>query len=342
MDTNSELPDMKCLDEETTKIMLKSFKGEKLGWVTVGKKKWFLPKKYEKQCSIYYNFKAKPDDTWIVTFPRSGTTWTQELIWLLNNDLDFKTANSVPLVARFPFLELSMAINDNTSRSILDENQDNAEIESLVSNIELTYEIARSMPAPRFIKTHFPLSLVPDILRSGCKIVYVARNPKDVAVSYYHFHKTVKAYDFQGSFEQFWDYFQNDLTSWSPYWEHVKEAWKLRHNANFLFLFYEEMTQDLLSVSKKVAKFLGKSYSDEQFEKLVNHLQFSSIKNNEMVNLTRANMKVIFKSDTFIRQGKSEAWHSLFTPELNEKANTWIKENLKDTDLSFPFIKLYS
>lgn len=35
----------------------------------------------------------------------AGTTWTQELIWLLENDLDFNTAVKKPLYERFPMLE---------------------------------------------------------------------------------------------------------------------------------------------------------------------------------------------------------------------------------------------
>ena len=45
------------------------------------------------------------DDVWVVTFPKCGTTWTQEMVWLINNDLDYKKALEVNLNDRFPFLE---------------------------------------------------------------------------------------------------------------------------------------------------------------------------------------------------------------------------------------------
>jgi ssDNA-binding Zn-finger/Zn-ribbon topoisomerase 1 len=51
------------------------------------------------------NMKVHEDDVWVVTFPKCGTTWTQEMIWLINNDLDYKTAYDVNLNVRFPFLE---------------------------------------------------------------------------------------------------------------------------------------------------------------------------------------------------------------------------------------------
>lgn len=45
------------------------------------------------------------DDVWICTWMKSGTTWAQEMIWLLNNNLDYKKARDIPLIQRFAFIE---------------------------------------------------------------------------------------------------------------------------------------------------------------------------------------------------------------------------------------------
>ena len=42
------------------------------------------------------------------------------------------------------------------------------------------------------------------------QVVYVARNPKDVIVSYFHHHRLFDLHDFTGSLEEFADYFMND------------------------------------------------------------------------------------------------------------------------------------
>ena len=42
------------------------------------------------------------------------------------------------------------------------------------------------------------------------KVVYVARNPKDVILSYFHYHKLFRVQQFNGNLESFADYFMTD------------------------------------------------------------------------------------------------------------------------------------
>jgi estrone sulfotransferase len=45
---------------------------------------------------------------------------------------------------------------------------------------------------------------------SYAQVVYVARNPKDAIVSFYHHHKLMKLYDYQGNLKEFAQYFMDD------------------------------------------------------------------------------------------------------------------------------------
>lgn len=46
--------------------------GVRDGFIQVGPKKWFLPRTYKKHASSIYNLKVRPNDVWLITYPRSG------------------------------------------------------------------------------------------------------------------------------------------------------------------------------------------------------------------------------------------------------------------------------
>lgn len=87
-------------------------------------------------------------------------------------------------------------------------------------------------------------------------------------------------------------------------------------------------------VIKQVATFFDKSYSEEQIAKLAKHLNIDNFRKNPMVNQASPHNQM--KEEMFIRQGKVGGWKEVFTPEIDEKFNKWIADNLKDTDLTFP------
>lgn len=75
------------------------------------------------------------------------------------------------------------------------------------------YEALLNMPSPRVIKTHLPLSLLPrSVAEVGAKVIYVGRNPKDVAVSYYYECVCGVVLRFVNDFPRFWDYFERGLS----------------------------------------------------------------------------------------------------------------------------------
>nr|CAD7419302.1 unnamed protein product [Timema cristinae] len=88
-----------------------------------------------------------------------GTTWTQEMVWCIANDLDFQAAK-VPLPERFPFLDHSPLF-------------DYTDILPRIPDLQLPTFVLDSvqhiadLPSPRFIKTHLPWSLLPSQIRTG-------------------------------------------------------------------------------------------------------------------------------------------------------------------------------
>lgn len=81
------------------------FEPFKNGNVLVGPEKWFLPHMFAEHIDELYNFEARHDDVLVCSYPRAGSTWVKEMIWLICHNLDFDTAKSQLLKERVPFFE---------------------------------------------------------------------------------------------------------------------------------------------------------------------------------------------------------------------------------------------
>ena len=55
----------------------------------------------EQELEDMYNHPLDPRDVWVVTPPKCGTTWTQEMVWLIANDLDYEGAKSPLMPNRY-------------------------------------------------------------------------------------------------------------------------------------------------------------------------------------------------------------------------------------------------
>jgi poly-D-alanine transfer protein DltD len=149
-------------------------------------------------------------------------------------------------------------------------------------------------------------------------------------VSWYHHHNRLHVYN--GTKNDFYAAFAKNLMMYSPMNEHITEFWKIRDEPNVLFLFFEDMKKNLDQEVKKVIKFLGKNYSQEEVDKLCKHLSFESIRENKMVNkeielkkLMEAEGKEYDQSDgfSFIRKGQVGGYKEELTSEQNQMMDAY-------------------
>ncbi|KAG6448318.1 hypothetical protein O3G_MSEX005471 [Manduca sexta] len=340
---NNNFPlEIKDVDHELAKKMMKLFTGEHTGFVRVGPSGYFLPNKYKLEASRIYNMSLRPDDVFVASYPRSGTTWTQELVWMIANDLDYKKSYTIPLTERYPFLEFSVFVHPVMMERFRAENSDSErKLELLKQVTEAGTKQLAETPSPRFVKTHLPLSLLPPDLLDTAKVVYVARDPRDIVVSFYHLNRLIRTQGYVGDFKTYWYYFVNDLHHWTPYFAHLKEAWAKRHHPNLLFLFYEELSKDLPAAVRRVAEFFNKQYTEEELAQLCDHLSIESFKNNKSVNYdVMKELGILIPGEqSFIRKGKAGGWRDYFDEEMTKQAELWIADNLRDTDMRFPHLE---
>uniref|UniRef100_A0A1A9YUJ0 Sulfotransferase domain-containing protein n=1 Tax=Glossina morsitans morsitans TaxID=37546 RepID=A0A1A9YUJ0_GLOMM len=114
------------------------------------------------------------------------------------------------------------------------------------------------------------------------KIIYVFRNPKDAAVSYFHHWCGMVGY--KGTKEDFVQSYINSHVNFNHFWPHILDFWQMRHDPQVFFTSYERMKNDLATVIKDVCHFLDVHINDEQLGGLVNHLSFEKKQNNPSCN----------------------------------------------------------
>ncbi|MGH0115693.1 UNVERIFIED_CONTAM: hypothetical protein FKN15_038016 [Acipenser sinensis] len=151
-------------------------------------------------------------------------------------------------------------------------------------------DIIQELTSPRLIKSHLPYRFLPTALHNGeSKMIYMARNPKDLVVSYYQFHRSLRTMSYRGTFQEFCRRFMNDKLGYGSWFEHVQEFWEHRMDSNVFFLKYEDMYKDLATLVEQLARFLGVSCDKAQLETMVEncHQLIEQCSNSEALSICR-------------------------------------------------------
>jgi hypothetical protein len=182
------------------------------------------------------NLAVCPDDTFIVSYPRSGNTWTRFLL-----------ANLVFPDKNVDFTNIEKLIPDTTSQS----------------NLTL-----KRSPRPRIIKTHEYFD------HRYPKTIYIVRDPRDVALSYYEFSRKYMHIDDNVSLEDFvGDFVSGRLISsgWGTWGENVASwVYARGHDPSFLLLRYEDMRRNTMAELARVAQFMGIEPEPARLQKAIN------------------------------------------------------------------------
>jgi len=181
------------------------------------------------------NFRVYPDDTFVVSYARSGNLWTRFMVaTLLHPETEIRLAN----IERF--------VPDAS-------NQSNRAL--------------KRTPRPRVIKTHNYFD------HRYKKIIYVVRDPRDVMLSYYHFQRKYDQIDDSYPLERYVDNFINGTLGseeWGTWYENVSSWIMTRHkDPNFLFLRYEDMIENTLRELTRMAVFLGVDSSPARLNEVI-------------------------------------------------------------------------
>ncbi|XP_060905550.1 amine sulfotransferase-like [Labrus mixtus] len=256
-----------------------------------------------------YDLEVRDSDVFVITYPKSGTIWMQQILLLIE------------------------AKGDLTAISQEGNNSD------LVPWIELkgNREDFIAAPSPRLRVSHLQYKFMPAALsRRKGKVIYVARNPKDVLVSYFHFHNFANMLETPKDFDDFFEKFMTARVFGGSWFEHVKTWYSHSDDMNMLFITYEQMIQDLPSVVKRISGLLGKALTEEQLADVVKHSTFKNMKKIPQASYEQVSDDLLNHSQgRFMRKGTIGDWKNHFTVAQSERFDEAFHREMQDFPLSF-------
>ena len=237
------------------------------------------------------DFAVYPDDTFVVSYPRSGNTWTRFLI-----------ANLVYPEKNVGFTNIEKLIPDTSSQS---------------------NRALKSTPRPRIIKSHEYFD------HRYRKVIYIVRDPRDVALSYYDFQRKYRQIDDAYPLEQYVeDFVQGRLISidWGTWAENVSSWIYTRGKSkNFLLLRYEDMMQDTTRELTRIAQFFGTEAAPTRLQEVIARSSADRMRELEKLEADRwIATKNRRKDIPFVRVAKAGGWRtSLPVKSVEQIENAW-------------------
>ncbi|XP_071511888.1 sulfotransferase 1B1-like [Diadema antillarum] len=268
-------------------------------------------------------FDVREDDIWINTYSKSGTHWASEIVHLIFNDGNPDTIDRTTTQGNIEMVYFQKDSYDTSKKRHLP-----------------FYKVIEKAPSPRIIQSHLPVRFLPPEIKSKkTKVIYVARNPKDVITSLDRFIGGTEMGNFI-KWKEALQEFMDGTRNYGSWFHHVKTSWNLRHEENQLFIKYEDMKQDLRQSVVTIANFLGRPLTDEVLDKVVEHSSFSGMKKSYQKVEEQKDGQMLTKSlgkQPYMSKGIIGNWKSRFTVRENEEFDKVYEEQMADTDLTFEF-----
>ncbi|XP_040948625.1 cytosolic sulfotransferase 14 [Gossypium hirsutum] len=310
-------------------------------------------------------FQALDDDIIVASKPKAGTTWLKALVFTIVNRHSY-TLSNIPLNSVNPHQLIQFFYgggevrggcsgggnNGNGSgeeeEELLNTLLNSANPHQLISHFEIKFykenpnlDLSK-IPSPRVFSTHLPYSMLVDsIKRSNCRIVYITRNPFDIVVSLWHFVRGVHNLP-DWPLEDCFEMFCRGEESYGPFWDHALGYWNMsvEKPSNILFMRYEELKEDSVAQTKRLAEFLRFPFSLEEektgvVNQIIDFCSFNNLKDLEVNKTGKMPRSIIPSLIPSHRSGKVGDYINHLSPTAVERLSNVLKEKLSESSLTF-------
>ncbi len=244
------------------------------------------------------DFKPRPDDIFVCTPAKCGTTWTQMIVAsLLWPDGDLPG----PMMMLSPWIEAKF-IPAETMHSMLE-----------------------AQTHRRFMKSHTAADGIP--LREDAKYIVVGRNGLDAFMSFCNHMERLKGTEdlnakamedglpqmpqWEGDVHSFFDrWLEND----DQFFRIISTYWERRDRSNLLLVHYADLKADLSAEMHRIEDFLGLDVPAAKWDEVVERCTFESMRENGE-RLGPIDMMFEDGAKGFIFKGTNGRWRDVLTTD---------------------------
>jgi aryl sulfotransferase len=247
------------------------------------------------------SFKHRPDDIFICTPPKSGTTWTQAICAML---VFGRTDHGEKPAYISPWVDANLDPLDEYLR-IVDAQQHR-----------------------RFIKTHTPLDGIP--FYDECQYLAIFRDPRDAFLSGSDHRDNMTNQElanttFPSGENAFSDWLHEEPVEGG--WDRwtlaalvhlFRSYWQARDLENVHLFHYADMQRDLPGAIAAMASALGYQYTDEEIAAFADAASFDRMKDRASQFAPQADVGFWRSDSGFFATAGRDRWKNAFSEEQNE------------------------
>lgn len=252
------------------------------------------------------SMQGRDDDVLICAYPKAGTHW----VWEITNMLLRGSAEYHPSVKEAQMMELKGSSG------------------------------ADQLTSPRVFNTHLRFRQLPtDMINRKCKIIYITRNPKDMAVSRF-FHNSKGSVGYKGTFSNYLPLYMEGKVAFGSWFDYTAE-WErdIREHNDYPVhsICYETLKTDTENEVQRLGDFLGVKSDPTLIQEICDKCSFNNLKE------SYSKTKQVFQDldhppEAFaFRKGEVGDWKNWFTVAQSEQFDAKIRETLPDLINTFVY-----
>lgn len=249
----------------------------------------------EENLTALEDMEAREEDLVLVAYPKCGFNWMVGVIRkIISEATGVKSETKMPPLIEFMGPQVLKAVSQ--------------------------------APSPRFLGAHLhPDNFPASFKTKKPKMLVIFRNPKDTAVSFYHFCNINPVLPSIKSWDSFFSDFMSGDVPWGSYFEHALAWEKKMDDPNVKIITYEDLKQDLSEGINEISTFFGFSLTKNQVQKIAEESTFNAMKTSSDHSPALGN--IIF------RKGEVGDWKNHFTPEQSREMDEAFNKHLAGTRL---------